>query len=205
MNLNPALVADALRAVRNHRYERADDGRLFVPGANAFIGGFTKARYAPPDSDDFGPWSIGPNKVVDEGINFLLNLLGGHIDSVALYLAPFSGNVTPNADWTGANFAANATEFTAYTAANRVPWTTVSTTTKQLTNAAALAAATITLAAGGPYTLRGVGLLGSPAKNGTTGPLIVAARFPDSDLIGLAAGGKVALQYDVNAIDEGDA
>ncbi|NLA67477.1 MAG: hypothetical protein GX856_04400 [Gammaproteobacteria bacterium] len=205
MSINIArFIPEARRAVRNNKHEMTDDGRVFIGGgANVFIGGHATARYAPPGGE-FGPRVIGPNRIVNEGLNFVLNLLGQHVSPLALYLAPFTGNVTPAANWTGANFAANASEFTAYTAANRLPWTTVSANAQQLTNVAALSTATITLSAGGPYTIRGLGLLGASGKGATTGPLIVAARFPD-DLSGLAAGGRLGLQYDLDALDEGDA
>src|SRR3546814_8018288 len=117
----------------------------------------------------------------------VVNLLGGHASGSALYIAPYTGDVVPQAGWTGTNFATNATEFTGYEGANRVPWTTVAaTSTAQLINTATLAAATITLSTGGPYTIRGAGLIEGQAKSAATGSLIVASRF-DADLTGLVS------------------
>lgn len=199
-----SIFRDAARAIRNFKYERTDDGRIHVAGGvNALIGGYFRHRYAPP-GEPFGQVCIEPNRLVTQGLIKLVNLLGGHASSAALYIAPFSGNVTPQADWTGANFAANATEFTAYTSTNRLPWTTVAATTSpQIINTAALAAATLTLAAGGPYTIRGAGLIEGQVKGAVTGGLVVASRF-DADLTGLVAGGKLALEYGISAVDEAD-
>jgi len=200
----PSIFTDAARALRNFKAELTGDGRIYVPDAHAFVGGFFRHRYAPPGMP-FGPACIEPNRVVTEGLVKIVNLLGGHVTAVPLYIAPFSGNVTPQASWTGANFTANATEFTAYNEATRLPWTTVAATSSaSLINTAALAAATLTLSSGGPYTVRGAGLLEASAKSATTLKLIVASRFA-ADLTGLVAGGKLALEYGISAVDEADA
>ena len=66
----------------------------------------------------------------------------------------------------------------------------------------ALAAATLTLAAGGPYTIRGAALLTADGKSATTGLLLVAARF-GADMTGLQAGSKLSFEYTLSALDEG--
>lgn len=219
-----SIFRDAARAIRNRKYEFTDDGRLFLGETMGFIGGYFRHRYAAPIlrpdargilmpvrdamgqilTAPFGTPCIEPNRLTKQGLIKLVNLLGGHVSSAALYIAPFSGNVTPQDDWTGADFTSNATEFTAYTGSNRLPWTTVAaTSTPQIINTAALAAATMTLAAGGPHTIRGAGLIEGAAKSATTGALVVASRF-DADLTGLAEGGKVAIEYGINATDEAD-
>ena len=200
--VNKALARDALRAIRNRKAEFTESG-LFVPGANMVAFGHFSARYAAP-GEYFGPATIGANRVVKEGLIEALNLIAGHISSTAKYLAPFTGDVAVSPDWKGSTFPALATEFTAYTSNTRVPWTTVQATTNaQVSNAAALAAATITFNTGGPYTIRGIGLLAAQGKGSTTGPLFAASRFAD-DLAGMTGGGKLALQYDLSAVDEGD-
>lgn len=200
--VNKALARDALRAVANRRAEITESG-LFIPGANMVAFGHFSAQYAPP-GEDFGPRTVGANRVVKEGLIQALNLIANHVSPGAYYLAPFSGDVAVSADWKGSTFAGAATEFTAYSNATRVPWTTVAATSAaQVSNAAALAAATITLNAGGPYTIRGIGLLSNSGKGSTTGLLFSASRFAD-DLTGMTGGGKLALQYDLSAVDEGD-
>lgn len=201
-HINKALARDALRAIANRKAEFTESG-LFIPGANMLTFGHFSARYAPP-GEDFGPTTIGANRVVKEGLIHALNLIANHISPVGWYLAPFSGDVAVSADWKGSTFAAAATEFTAYTNATRVPWTTVqAAATPQVGNAAALAASTITFNAGGPYTIRGLGLLTNSGKGSSTGSLFAASRFGD-DLAGMTGGGKLALQYDLSAVDEGD-
>lgn len=196
------LLREAKKALGNHKYEVSPQG-IFLPKARAFIGGVFTGTYTDPAGQAHAP-VMGFNRVTAEGLNRLLGLLGNHSSGAALYIAPFSGDVTPADGWTGVNFAANSTEFAAYTPTTRVPWTTLAPTTKQLTNAAALAAATITFTAGGPYTVRGAGLLSNSTKSSNTGFCVAASRF-GADLTGMAAGGKLALQYDLSALDESDA
>jgi hypothetical protein len=199
-----AFMRDARRALSNNRHEIAEDGAIYIPGSRAFIGGAFGHAYAPP-GEGFGVKTIGkPNRVVGEGLNKILNLLGGHASSAGLFLAPFSGNVAVPGTWLGSNWAGLAQEFTAYAPATRLPWTTVPSTAQQLTNAAALAASTLTFNAGGPYIIRGAALAEASAKGATTGPLIAATRF-DADLTGMMGGGRLALEYGLSAVDEDDA
>ena len=198
-----SFLRDAAKAIRNNKHEVAGDGSILIPSAHAYIGGFFRTRYAPPGGE-FGPMHVSSNRVVGQGLNKILNILGGHATNAPLFLAPFTGNVAPADGWTAATYPTVATEFTAYTSGTRLPWTTAPTTTKQLTNAAALAAATLTFSAGGPYAIRGCALVEGAAKGATTGALIVASRF-DADLTGMTAGGKLAQEYAIGALDESDA
>ncbi|HEY1034563.1 MAG TPA: hypothetical protein VGE09_06240 [Pseudoxanthomonas sp.] len=199
------LLRDARRKLRSGSFDVLADGRIHLQQQGALLGGSFRARYAEPGCDDFGAPVISHNRVVGQGLIKLLNLLGGHASSAPLFIAPFIDNVEPQANWTGANFDANANEFTAYTAATRLPWTTVPVASvPTLTNQAALLAATLTFNAGGPYTIRGAALLEASAKEAVTGALIVASRFPD-DLTGMMGGGKLALEYSLVAMDEADA
>lgn len=198
-----SFMRDALRALRNGKLEDAVNGRLYVPGgAGFFLGGVFRAQVIQPDGA--GAAVIGYNRLVKQGRDRILNLLGQHATASALYLAPFVNNVEVSDDWKGSDWAGLAGEFTAYTAGTRVPWTTETSTAQTLSNEAALASATITLAAGGPYTIRGCALVEASAKNATTGALIAASPY-ESALAGLAAGSKVSLQYVLQALDEADA
>lgn len=190
------------RVLRRTSLDVLPDGRIHVPQDGAFIGGSFRCRYAPPGGD-FGAPVISANRVVGQGLVHLLNLLGGHASAAPLYIAPWSTDVEPQADWTGANFVANAGEFTSYAGA-RKPWTTAAlTSVANLNNSAALAASQIELAAGGPYTIRGAALIENAAKGNGTGKLIVASRYPD-DLTGLMGGGKLLQEYGIVAVDEND-
>lgn len=198
------FLRDVVRALRTNRHEFAEDGSAYIPGARAFIGGAFAHQYTPPDGPAWPKTLEKPNRVVGEGLNKLLNLLGGHATSAPLFLAPFTGNVVPAANWLGTNWAGLATEFTAYAESTRLPWTTVASSAQLLTNAAALGASTLTFNAGGPYTIRGCGLAEASNKGGSTGALIAAARF-GADLSGMVGGGKLALEYGLSALDESDA
>lgn len=207
MNIRHTLgrfAAEAARAIRNFKYELTEGG-IYLPASKMTIGGVFSHRHAPAGGE-FGPWAVDPNRVVTEGLVYILNAaLGGQSQTSQFYLAPFSGNVTPGANWTGATFPAQATEFTAYTPSSRVPWTAVpATTAAALGNSAALAASTLTFNAGGPYNLYGVGLVGASAKSSTSSILVAATRFA-TPRTNLAGGDKLAVEYVINAKDEGDA
>lgn len=189
------LAGDAVRAIRTHNYEMTENG-IYLPGAKAFVGGVFR------HSLNDGPAVLDPNRIVTEGLVYLLNAaLGGQSQVSAFYLAPFSGNVTPAAGWTGANFTANSTEFTGYTPSTRMPWTTVPAVTASIGNSAALVASTLTMTAGS--SLYGIGLLESQAKSAITGKLIAATRF-GTPRTGLVIGDRLAIEYVMTATDEGD-
>lgn len=193
-NLSPAAAQGVAREFRNKQYEIAEAGAYF-PKSRLYIGGhFTH-------SANGEPWSIDANLVVNEGLDYLLNAaFGGGAAVTQFFLAPFSGNVTPVATWTGANFAANATEFTAYANATRPQWVEANATAQTISNAASQAE--FVFSAGGPYNLYGMALLSSNVKGGTAGILVAATRFATPRL-GQLAGDRLAVQYTLTAADNG--
>lgn len=198
--IKKTILHDALRALRKGT-ARVTEAGLFVPDAKVCIGGVFSVYDLDADGNRIGE---GHNRVVTTGLNRLLNVLVGHNPSPTFYLAPFVNDVEPQANWTGANFPSIAGEFTAYAAGTRPQWVTVPSTNGELTNIADIANATLTLNAGGPYTIRGCALLESSAKGGTTGALFAAGRF-DDDITGLSGGGKLGLEYRLAARDVADA
>lgn len=197
--MNKNIINDARRALRKGVARMTESG-LFVPDAKVCIGGIFSAY----DIDDKGRRiAEGHNRVVTTGLNRILNVLVGHNPSPTFYLAPFINDVEPQANWTGANFASLAGEFTAYAATARPQWVTVATTNAELTNIADIANATLVLNPGGPYTIRGCGLLEASGKGSTTGPLFAAGRF-DDDITGLSGGGRLGLEYRLAARDSED-
>ena len=193
------FAGEAARSLRNGHFERTPNG-LYFPKAKVAVGGVLRHSHISAQGDVLDV-AVDPNLLTDEGLNYILNAaLGGQSQVGAFYLAPFSGNVTPAAGWTGANFAANATEFTAYTNSTRLPWTTVASTAKAIGNSAAIAAATATFSAGGPYNLYGIGLTQASAKSATTGVLVAAVRF-GTPRLNMAAGDKLAFEYVLAAAD----
>lgn len=161
---------EALSAIRRHKYEVAPGG-IVIPSMKLAIGGVFETAKGD------GPWDVAPNLIVTEGLNHILGVaLAQATQKLAFYIAPFGGNVSVAGTWTGANFAANATELTtAYSEANRVEWEKGSVAAGSVGNSAT--PAVFTFAAGGPYTVRGVALLEASGKGATTGVLIAAARL----------------------------
>jgi len=200
--LTPLLARDVLRDLARHKAEVTHRG-VYVPCTQLFVFGHFTARVARP-GEPFGPPIIAPNRVVNQGLIFALNLIGNHSSPLPWYLAPFVNDVVVSPDWTGSNFVTAAGEFTAYTAASRLPWNSAAAThTAHVTNAADMSHATLEFNPGGPYTVRGCALLTAPAKSSTTGQLFAASRFAN-DLTGLTGGSKLALEYALSAVDEAD-
>lgn len=198
------LGIDAARAIRNNKYDFSAERGLYIPGARAFIGGAFRTRVALGGAE-FGDPALDPNRVVTEGLIDILKVyFAGGTQKTAFYLAPYSGNVSPQASWTAANFAANATEFTGYTSATRVQWTpTTPTTAASVGNSANVSASTITLNATG--NIYGMAMIaGANAKGGTTGTLVAASPFANPRL-NMASGDKLGIEYVLSAIDESEA
>lgn len=149
-------------------------------------------------SIDDGPYIWTPNRVVNQGLNYILNagLNGGSAIS-AWYIAPFAANVTPAADVTAASFAATLTEFTSYSESNRQLWTPdAAATAMELINDAAPALFTVT--GGGQTSIYGAGLLSAQAKGATTGTCFSAGRLQGgAALTGLQDGFEVRIKYRV--------
>lgn len=195
-------AAEIARAIRNHAYERDDaNGRLYLKGSSGlWVGGALKIR----DYRD-GSIEIVNNLVVNEGLNYLLNVAlpptGGYTQIASWYIAPYSGNYTPTGALTAANFTATATEFTAYTAGTRLALPIASATTTQSTGNVG-DEAELTLSAGGPYNLYGAAVISASAKSATTGTLLAAVRF-GTPRLGMLAGDKLGLEYQISAGDDG--
>ena len=204
----PRRLADEIAtAVRRFRYERTDDGRIFVPSSKLFIGGVFTDRlfqglgdgvFGPP-----GPMALNPNRVVDQGINYLFNAaLLGQAQETAFYVALFANNYDPAATLTGANFNAQADEFTAYVSGTRPAWAIGDdpTTTKSVSNVGS--EASFVYSAGGPYNIYGAAILTGSAKEGGADKLIAATRFatPRTNQV---AGDMLAVGYTLAGQDAG--
>ena len=194
------LLRDLMVAMRRFKLERTEDGRLYLATAKTFFGGaFTnregKAGY------DYGPLALDPNIVVDQGLNYVLNsAFLGQAQVTAFYIGLFQGNYNPVAGLTGANFEAQANEFTAYTAADRPAWDIGNdpTNTKTVTDAGN--EAEFVYSAGGPYNIYGAALFTGATKEGGADMCIAATRFASSRL-NQAAGDRLAVGYTLAASD----
>lgn len=145
--------------------------------------------------EDWSPWEISPNIVVTEGMNYILSAaMDGAAPITAFYIAPFSGNVTPVASWTGANWVANATEFTNYVESTRPLWQKGDAAAGALGNADN--PAVITAGVGGG-TVRGAVLVENATKGSTAGKLIAAMRLTADKA--LSEGEELRLRYVISA------
>lgn len=120
------------------------------------------------------------NLLVDQGILNILNVaLGGTAKNAAYYLAPFSGSSAVAANWTAANFAANASEITSLTEGfsnvTRPACTFGSAAAGAIDNYSALAAFAVVCTT--QITVTGLGLLTTNTRGGTSGFLISAVKF----------------------------
>ena len=128
-------------------------------------------------------WEAFSNLVTDEGFTHLLGVAMGTLPKpTGLYLALFSGDTSPAANWTGANFATVANEIVSlsegYTSATRPQWTPP----HNPANPAAIdnlgTPAPVTIAATGELIVTGCALLTSNVRGGTSGSLIAAVKYP---------------------------
>lgn len=120
------------------------------------------------------------NLVPTEGLNHILSvILKGGTQVPTWYIALFEGNYTPVLGLTAATFAANATECTAYDAANRVTWVGGSVSGGAVSNAASLAEFVMSAA----KTVYGCALLSASTKGATTGTLLSAVRFSTAKVL----------------------
>jgi hypothetical protein len=195
-SMNNFLRSNISRALRSNRYERTDDSRIFVPKANLFVGGSFVSDVNGKDK------RLLPNLFTAEGLTYVLGAsfqLQAQI--TALYLAPFSGDVTPDGTLTGANFTGRQTEFTSYNEATRQPWVVpaAAITSPEIDNSASLATFTNNLA---NATVWGFALLSNQVKSATTGKCI-ACFIDDTPRDNLRVGDKINLQYSITATDAG--
>ena len=135
------------------------------------------------------------NGVTDLGINTALDIL--FRDAVA----KITGWVIGLIDTSGFTAVAAAdimsshtgwVEFTQYSEANRVPWTTIAAAAKAITNSTP---ATFNINAGGAENVEGVFIVDQNTKGGTTGTLWATALFSGS--IPVTNGDQLKVTYTV--------
>jgi hypothetical protein len=167
-DLSARAKAGLMRSLRNHGYEEAPNG-LFLPKERVTIGGvfYHSLNGGPLEGPD-------RNLVVTEGRNHILNVaLNNQAQNATWYVALFANNVVPQATWTGANFNANAGEFTGYAETSRPAYNEAAAVAGAIDNYASKASFTINAAG----TVYGGAILASNVKAGTSGVLLAAARF----------------------------
>lgn len=127
------------------------------------------------------------NLIPAEGILKILRIaLGLDAKESGFYLALFSGNVDPAANWTAANFAANATEITStaegYSNSTRPVWTPAFSANGLISNfddaTSVDQRALFNVSCSTSINVAGAALLSSNVRGGTGGALISATRYP---------------------------
>ncbi len=194
---NSRLYRDLGRQIRDHKFEDNGQGILF-PQAGLLAKGIFEV-----ENKTQGGISIAPNLVVTEGLNHILAVVLGATSKVSTwYLAPFAGNVTPAASWTGEDFASDATEFTNYDEAARQEFTDGAVSSGSIDNLSSRAE--ITVGSGSQDEIYGVGLISSSVKNSNSASsvLMSAARLTSSR-DNLQDGDVIALGYTFTVSDAG--
>lgn len=175
MNLLQKYGRDIRNAVRREQFDRTPGGIAVFGGALRLDPYYTEGIKGQPES-----FRRHHNLVPDEGILHFLNVVLGSTAKIsAWYLAPYGGNVSPAANWTAANFAANSTEITStvegFTEATRQQFVPAGASAGKITNAASLANFTIECTS--TLNIYGAGLCSVATRGGTTGVLISATKF----------------------------
>ena len=171
----PTLQQEAAREIRAERFDITPDG-IYLPRIGARAAGEYFGRV------NGGAWQKeGDNLIVTEGFAHLLNVTfdTSTAKPAGYYLAIFSGNTAPAANWTAAAFAAVASEIVSmtegHTGATRPAWTPAKTTTNSIDNMATVAS--LTIATSSQLNVTGAALLTGSARGGTTGVLVSASLY----------------------------
>lgn len=170
---------EVLGHLRAGRFEQTDEG-VYFPRMHALASGAYVHDVNGLDQ------RVDPNLITDEGLTYLLSCgLGNGAKITAWYLALFGGSVNPAANWTGANFAANASEIVSategYAELTRPIFTAGTAASNAIDNVAAKAAFTIVTA--GQLNVTGAGLLSDNVKGSTNGKLASATRFASTRVL----------------------
>jgi len=143
------------------------------------------------------------NLIPTEGVTYVIGVawLAATAKLASWFLAPYSGNVDPAANWTAANFASLATEIVSTTEGfsnvTRPAWTPGAITAGVLGNLAAKAVFNVVCTTN--VNIAGAGLLSVNTRGGTTGVLSSASRF--SSVRAVYNGDAFELGYEVELQD----
>ena len=182
------------REIINRRYERMENGDIYIPVARVRIGGVFEHEVI-RDGESLGVYR-DHNIVVNQGLNSLLGIMfNGGTQITAWYVGIFEGNYTPVATDTAANITANATECTAYDEATRVAYDEAAASGQAITNSASKATFTMNAT----KTVYGAFLASASAKSATTGTLFSASKFSAARAV--VDNDQLLLTYTLSASD----
>jgi hypothetical protein len=158
-----------LDAVRAGRFQRTDDGGIYIPQERILARGrFVVSKRGEPDE-------YYNNLVTNEGLDYILKAALGETAGISnWYLAPFSGDVTVLATWTAAGFTAAATEWTDYDESARQLCAFDNVASQGADSFSSKSSFT---SSSDSQTVRGVALISASAKSATSGTLLAASRL----------------------------
>ena len=180
--------------IQNGDFESTPEGLLIHRGILA------SGRYT--HSVNGADERVDHNLIPDEGIAYILGTALGATSKISSwYLTVFSGNVSPAASWTAANFTANSSEITSttegYSNTTRPIWTAGSVSSGVIGNLSSKASFSIVCTSS--VNIAGAALLSSSTRGGTTGVLASASRFLTTRVV--YTGDSFELGYEVQLQD----
>lgn len=191
---------EVAQAIRNNRFELAEDGRVYLPRAKVFLGGALTVV----DGRDGHAQSIDANMLTLEGLTDIGNTYfvpdGGYPQKAALYYMPYKNEYTPDGSEKGSTIAAAAGEFTAYTSTTRLKMTIAAAATTPVFGSTANS--TLVFSAGGPYDIHGLAIVTAQAKGATTGKCVAVIPLA-SPRLGFLGGDNIGFGYQLTAADAG--
>lgn len=184
--LHATLSREVIQRLRNKKYERVDNGTIFVPKTKLMICGMFRHDVNGLDI------RFDPNLVVDEGLNRILDVSYNDGTQITAWnIGLFTGSSAPASNWTGANITANSTEFTNYTQTTRQAWTSNGAAAAGVVSNSSTTAQFTANTGGG--VVWGAFLAQASAKSAVTGVLNSASKFAGSRT--LLAGDNLNISY----------
>ncbi len=188
--------AEAARDVRNGKYELNDDNELYLPSQKLLVGGRFGSEVRNRFGDIIAAYEEGPNIIVDEGLNHILNVLANGATQVdPWYVGIHKANVAVVAGTTGATVSSATTEIVGSDVSETVRETYVeaASTAQSLTNSASKASYTSAVT----MTIYGAWLISTSAFGDTAGTLLAGSLFGSSRA--LVATDELLVTYTINA------
>lgn len=190
-------MKNLLKEIRNRKFERTEDGGLFLPKANVFVGGAFQHWV----NDDIDDMQTDFNLVVNEGLDHLLDVtLSSATQKTSWYIGINKANYTFLATDTAQNISTNSTEVVGTTDVDetvRQAWTEAGVSSQAITNSASPASYT----AATSVTIYGAFLVSfSTIGNGSSSDKLMAASSFSSSR-SLLATDVLNVTYTLNVAD----
>lgn len=184
------------RSVRNGHYEITDDNELYLPRQSLLVGGNFGSEVRNQFGDVIQAYEEGPNIIVDEGLDHILNaVLQGETQVDPWYVGIHKANVAVVAGTTGATVSSATTEIVTADVSETVreTYVEVASTAQSITNSASKASYTSL----GTVTIYGAWLISTSTFGDTAGILLAGSLFGSSRA--LVATDELLVTYTINA------